>query len=107
VPTFTIGATNVQDGTGVIISGQGVVGTSAIGLSTNGTTAVSNSISVQTRSCSAGTGSWFANNAGGSGTIIVSSASSTGVSGTFSATLDPGQGSSGTKTVSGTFSATF
>ena len=107
VPTFTIGATNVQDGTGVIISGQAVVGTSAIGLSTNGTNAVSNSISVQTRSCSAGTGAWFANNAGGSGTITVSSASSTGVSGTFSATLDPGQGFSGTKTITGTFSATF
>src|SRR5262245_32641189 len=46
VPTFTIGATNVQDGTGVIISGTAVVGTGSIGVGTAGTTAASNSISV-------------------------------------------------------------
>jgi hypothetical protein len=107
VPTFTIGATNIQDGTGVIISGQAVVGTSAIGPGTNGTTAVSNSISIQTRSCSAATGAWFANNAAGGGTITISAASATGISGTFSATLEPGQGFSGTKAISGSFNATF
>jgi hypothetical protein len=106
VPFFTVGATSVQDGTGVIISGQAVVGTSAIGLSTNGTNAASNSISIQTRSCTAATGTWFASNATGSGSITVSSSSSTGISGTFSATLDPVLGS-GTKTITGSFNATF
>ena len=107
VPIFTIGATNVQDGTSVIISGPGVVGMSAIGPSTAGSTAASNSISVQTRSCSAGIGSWFANIAAGSGTITVTSASATGVAGSFSATVEPVQGSVGQKTLTGTFNATF
>ena len=107
VPFFTIGATSVQDGTGVIISGQAVVGTSAIGTGTNGTNAVSNSVSIQTRSCTALTGSWFANNAAGTGTITVTAASATGVSGTFSATLDPSQGFTGTKTITGSFNAVF
>jgi hypothetical protein len=107
VPTFTIGSLNVQDGTSVIISGQAVLGTSPIGVSTNGTNAVSNSVSVQTRSCSAGTGNWVANNAGGSGTITITSASSAGVQGSFSATLEPGALAAGPKTISGTFSATF
>src|SRR5262245_15031146 len=107
VPVYTIGAVNTQDGTGVIISGQGVVGTSAVGPNTGNTTAASNSISVQTRSCTASTGTWFASIASGSGTITVTSYSTTSVSGSFSATLDPVAGSSGTKTISGTFNATF
>ena len=107
VPLFTIGATNTQDGTGVIISGQGVVGTSSVGPGTINTTAVGNSISVLTRSCTASTGGWAANIASGSGTITVTSYSPAGVSGTFSATMDPGTGSTGTKTISGTFNATF
>ena len=106
VPVYTIGAVNTQDGTGVIISGQGVVGTSAVGPNTVGTTAASNSISVQTRSCTAGTGTWFASIAYGSGSITVTSYSATAVSGSFSATLDPVVGS-GAKTITGTFSATF
>ena len=107
VPVFTVGAINVQDGTGVIITGPGVVGTSAIGSATINTPAQSNSISVQTRSCSTGTGNWAAGIGFGSGSITVTSASSTGVSGSFSATLEPGPGFSGTRTITGTFSATF
>jgi hypothetical protein len=107
VPLFTIGAINTQDGTGVIISGQGVVGTSSVGAGTINTTAAGNSISVLTRSCTASTGGWVANIAFGSGTITVTSYSPAGVSGTFSATMDPGMGSTGTKTISGTFNATF
>lgn len=106
VPIYTIGAVNTQDGTGVIISGQGVVGTSAVGPNTVNTTAASNSISVQTRSCTASTGTWFASIAYGTGSITVTSYSATSVSGNFSATLDPVAGS-GTRTISGTFNATF
>lgn len=106
-PVFTVGAINIQDGTGVVISGLGVVGTSTVGAAAIGTPAQSNSIAVQTRSCSAGTGSWVATIAFGSGTITVTAASATGVSGTFSATLEPGPGSSGTKTITGSFNATF
>lgn len=109
VPVFTIGAINTQDGTGVIISGQAVVGTSAVGPGTGNSNAASNSISVQTRSCTAGTGVWFANIAAGTGTITVTSSSATGISGSFSATMEPvaGSGGSGNKTISGTFSATY
>jgi hypothetical protein len=107
VPTFTIGSLNVQDGTSVIISGQAVVGTSAIGSGTVNSNAASNSVSVQTRSCSAGTGNWIANVAFGSGSITVTSASAAGVAGTFSANLDPGPGFAGTRTISGSFNATF
>jgi hypothetical protein len=107
VPTFTIGSLNVQDGTSVIISGQAVVGTSAIGSATINTGAASNSVSVQTRSCSAGTGNWVANVAFGSGSITILSASATGVTGSFSANLEPGPGFTGTKAISGSFSATF
>jgi hypothetical protein len=109
VPTYTIGAINTQDGTGVIISGQAVVGTSAIGSGTVNTPAASNSVSVQTRSCTAGTGNWVASIASGSGTITVTSSSATGISGSFSATLEPtsGTGAAGTKTITGTFNATY
>jgi hypothetical protein len=109
VPTFVVGATNVSDATSVIITGPAVVGTSAVGPSTGNSPAASNSISVQTRSCASGmgTGNWIASIAFGSGTIVVTSASATGVAGTFSATHDPGPGFSGTRTITGSFSATF
>jgi hypothetical protein len=108
VPVFTVGAMNTQDGTGVIITGQAVVGTSAVGSGTINTNAASNSISVQTRSCTAGTGNWAATVAFGGGTITITSSTSTGISGSFSGTLEAaGGGASGTKTISGTFNATY
>jgi hypothetical protein len=109
VATFTIGATNVQDGTGVTISGIAVVGTSSVGPGTAGTNAVSNMISVQTRSCMAGTGLWVASIAAGSGTITITSSTATGIAGSFSGTLEAsaGSGAAGAKTISGTFSATY
>ena len=101
MPTFTIGATNVQDGTGAaIISGQGVVGRARSDLALNGTNALS-------RIRFLGRDSFVQCEHG----LMVRLArwgqrthqpdtflNFVGVSGTFSATLDPGPLSSGTKT---------
>jgi hypothetical protein len=66
-------------------------------------------IVVQTRSCTASTGTWTANLALGTATVTVTTQSATGVSGSFTGTLEPGAGTGavGTKSISGTFNATF
>ena len=107
VPIFTIGATNIQDGTDVIITGMARLGTSSVGKNVTDPLEFSNMITVLTRSCSAGTGSWFASIAAGSGTITVTSSTTAGISGSFAATLEAGTSSIGTKTISGTFNATY
>jgi hypothetical protein len=109
VAIYTVGATNTQDGTMVIITGIAPVGTSSVGPGTAGSPAASNSIQVITRSCTAGTGAWIASIAGGSGTITITSSTATGIAGSFSGTVEAtaGSGAIGTKTVSGTFSASF
>lgn len=68
------------------------------------------SITLQTRSCTAGTGTWQATIAAGSGTITVSTLTATGATGTFSGTLvavaNTGAGANKT-IVNGQFSVTF
>lgn len=106
-PFFSFSATSVQDGTGVEVVAQALVGTNPIGPANLNTPSQVNTITVITRSCTAGTGTWVANIAFGSGTIMVTSVSPSAASGSFSATLLPGLGSSGNKTITGQFNVTF
>jgi hypothetical protein len=68
------------------------------------------SLSFQTRSCTAGTGLWVANAAGGTGTITILTLTATGATGTFAGTLQPqsGSGATGEKLITaGQFTVTF
>ncbi len=90
--TLTLGTTSLN---GTSTFGAGIV---------NGS-----SISLQTRSCTAGTGLWMAVFGSGSGTITIQS-TPTGATGTFSGTLVavPNSGATGTKTITGgQFNVTF
>jgi hypothetical protein len=106
-PRFGFGAISVQDGTGVDILAEAALGIQPVGPDTLNTPSTGNRIAVTTRSCEAGTGTWIADIAFGSGTITVTSVSPTGASGSFSATLLPGLTSSGQKTISGQFNVMF
>jgi hypothetical protein len=104
---FTIQATNVSDGTSVLVSGPLKTGTTNASLTDPDGQVVQ--VLVTTRSCTAGTGSWSASATTGTASVSLTSASATGASGSFTATATPSPGSptGGNKTVSGTFSATF
>lgn len=68
-----------------------------------------NTMLIQTRSCSAGTGLWSAI-AAGSGSVTISTLTATGATGTFTGTLvaQAGSGATGNKVVTdGTFNLTF
>lgn len=97
---------HAQNDTTLTIGTVPTVGTTTLGAGiVNGA-----SISLQTRSCSAGTGLWMASIGGGSGTITVTTVSATGASGTFSGTLvaQPGSGAAGNKVITnGQFNVTF
>jgi hypothetical protein len=104
---FVIQATNVSDGTSVLVGGPVKTGTTASSLTDPDGQTVQ--VLLTTRSCTAGTGSWSANLAIGTASVNLTSASASGVGGSFTATLTPtaGSGAVGNKTISGTFSATF
>jgi hypothetical protein len=105
--TFTIQATDVRDGTSVLVGGPVATGATTSGLTNANTIAVQ--ILVTTRSCTAGTGQWVANSTFGTATVNLSTASSTSVAGSFTGTVNvsPGTSSVGSKTISGSFQATF
>jgi hypothetical protein len=58
---------------------------------------------------SGGLNSWFANPAGGSGTLTLATLTATGATGTFQFTMVPAavSGATGNKTVNGSFNVTF
>jgi hypothetical protein len=105
--SFIIQATDTSSGTSVLVGGPAVVGTTIAGLATPSTSLVQ--LLLTTRSCTAGTGSWLANSVVGSASVTVTSASSTGVAGSFTGTVyvSPGTSSANSKTISGSFNATF
>ncbi len=104
---FNIQAQDLSDGTSVLITGPMKVGTTVMQIGTGDETAIS--VLVQTRSCAAATGTWAANLAQGGASVTLTSASTSGASGSFLATVVPvaGSGAVGNKNVSGTFNVTF
>jgi hypothetical protein len=105
--TFTIQATDVSDGTSVLVAGPIKLGTTGVSLTDPDGQTIQ--VILTTRSCATATGVWSASLATGTASITLTSASATGVSGSFTATVTPNPGSpaSGNKTVSGSFSVTF
>jgi hypothetical protein len=108
VASFTLQATDVKDGTSVLVAGPVKLGATTAAINDlNGGTVVQ--ILLTTRSCTAGTGSWSASAVNGTATVTLTTATSSSVAGTFTGTVTPGAGSgaTGNKAVSGSFTATF
>lgn len=104
---FIVQGTDVSTGTSVLVGGPAVLGPTTASLLTLNGSAVQ--IMVTTRSCTAATGLWIGNLVFGTATVNVTSVSASGVGGAFNGTLDasPGSGAVGSKSISGTFTATF
>lgn len=109
---FTINAVALSNGTQLLIGGPARVGTvtSAFNIAPadTGTNYVRVSVQEVLANCAGAAGYWYADSFTGTATLTITSASSTGVAGTFTATVAAsGGGATGTKTVSGSFTATF
>jgi len=106
-PTFGVGATDVSSGSDIIITGPATTGTTTASLTSIPGSSVS--LTYLTRDCSSGTGVWRADGTQGTASITLTSASASGVTGSFSGTLkpSPGSGATGDKTFTGTFTTTF
>ncbi|MEQ1868733.1 MAG: hypothetical protein ABL961_01775 [Vicinamibacterales bacterium] len=87
--------------------GKGDLGLGVIDAETRNVTV--NGASLATRANGVATGAWNANVTGGSGSITLTSVSTTAASGSYSITLVPqaGTGAVGDRAVSGTFNVTF
>jgi hypothetical protein len=92
--TLTIGASKVTHNINLIISGYAGVGSYTLGTGAQRSMTVILSGTVQ---------NWGAIGTGSTGTVTVTSASSTRIRGSYTATLQPGGGASGTLTLSGSF----
>lgn len=103
---FTVNAVNVSDGTSVVFSAPASVASTPLPGPLNGPFA-GLTMTVSTRSCTAGTGTWTAGIGSGSGTMNVTAFSSTAAVGNFNITLQPVAPTTGTKTISGNFNVTF
>lgn len=114
---FFIVSATCGDLTTIQITGRAVTGTTTIGVDGSGAPLTDPVTKqpllhqglLQLRANGVAAGTWITSLLGGTGTLTVSSVSTTAVSGSFSLTMVPqaNTGAAGNRTVIGTFSATF
>jgi hypothetical protein len=106
--TFSLGATDVNIGSDIIITGPAITGTTTASLNNLPGSSVSVQYLARAQDCSGSAGLWRADPTIGSASVTLTSASTSGVTGTFTGTLKPsGGGAAGDKTISGSFTTTF